>query len=138
MKIEFEINPDENDVQSVYNGLDVFNKPVFGDVEIIEFACFIRVENNRILGGATGYIFDKVAMVKYLWIDENLRGQGRGVQIFDILESEFKQRNVEEIHLDTYSFQAPEFYRKLGFKEVARYMISKAKKIEKIFFIKEL
>lgn len=138
MNIEFEIDPNEKDVQTIYDGLVGFNEPTFGALKVEDYACFIRNDDGKILGGATGGIVGEVALLKYFWIDDSLRGQGQGRQVFELLEVEFRKRNVSEIHLDTYSFQAPDFYIKLGFKEVARYMFMKQQKYEKIFFIKEL
>ncbi|MCJ8324665.1 MAG: GNAT family N-acetyltransferase [Rhizobiales bacterium] len=138
MQIVFETNPNENDVKTVFNGLVEFNKPVFNDDNLTHIACFCRDDEGKIRGGATGLTVGNIAMIRYLWIADELRGQGIGGQIFETLEAEFKQRGITEIHLDTYSFQAPEFYKKLGFEEVARYVAMKDKNIDKIFLIKQL
>lgn len=137
MNIQFEINPNEKDSKQIYDGLVAYNKPYFGHKKLIKFACFLRDEDNGICGGATGEIADDLAFVWLLWVDEKCRG-GAGRKIMNMVEHELKVRQVQEIHLDTYSFQAPEFYNKLGFMEVSRMMVNKTKKIEKIFFIKEL
>lgn len=137
MNIKFEINPSETDSKIIWKGLEAHNKPHFGYDKLTEFACFLKDDNGEIKGGATGQIADHLGFIWLLWVDEDYRG-GVGREIMKIVEDELKLRNVEEIHLDTYSIQAPEFYVKLGFKEVARFMVSKQKNIEKIFFIKEL
>lgn len=137
MNLEFEIDPNEKDSKEIYNGLVTYNKPYFGYKNLIKFACFLRDENNDICGGATGEIADDLAFIWLLWVDEKCRG-GAGRKIMNMVEREVKARHVKEIHLDTYSFQAPEFYQKLGFKEMARYTVVVQNNIEKIFFIKEL
>ena len=138
MKISYEIKPNESDTNQIYQGLSDFNIPVFCDMVVEEFGCFLRDKNQVILGGATGVLVGKVALVKYVWVDDNLRGQGYGYKIFDVLEDRIKDKNITEIHLDTYSFQAAGFYEKMGFREVARYCVMREEKIDKIFFIKQL
>lgn len=137
MKIEFEINPDKKDSGIIYKGLVAYNKPYFGHKKLIEFACFLRDDENNVCGGVTGEIADDLAFIWLFWVDGKHRG-GVGKQIMEVVEREAKIRGATEIHLDTYSFQAPEFYPKIGFKEVSRMMVSKSRNIEKIFFIKEL
>lgn len=137
MKITFEIDPNEKDSEVIYNGLVAYNKPHFGYNKLINFACFLRDDDGKVCGGATGEIADDLAFIWLLWVDEKYRG-GNGQKIMKLVEHEVKNHGVSEIHLDTYGFQAPEFYPKLGFKEVSRMMVNKARKIEKIFFIKEL
>lgn len=137
MNIQFEINPNEKDSKEIYNGLVAYNKPHFGYKKLINFACFLRDEDNHICGGATGEIADDLAFIWLLWVDEKCRG-GAGRKIMNMIEQEVRARHVKEIHLDTYSFQAPEFYKKLGFIEVSRMVVNRAKNIEKIFFNKEL
>lgn len=138
MEIKFEVNPTEKDTQTIYDGLVEFNEPMFGDLKVENYACFIRNQDGKILGGVTGGIADGVALLGYLWVDNSLRGQGVGKRIIETIESKLKAMNVVEIHLDTYNFQAPEFYIKMGFKEVARFNVMKRRNVEKIFFIKEL
>lgn len=137
MNVDFEINPSEADAKVILDGLVAYNKPYFGYENLIEFACFARDADGKILGGATGEIADELAFIWLLWVDEDSRG-GAGRQIMQHMETELKTRKVTEIHLDTYSFQAPEFYKKLGFKEVSRFTVNKPRNIEKVFFIKEL
>lgn len=56
----------------------------------------------------------------------------------EIIEQKAIAHNIKQFHIDTYSFQAPEFYVKLGFEEVARIMLDETKNIEKVFFTKLL
>ena len=54
------------------------------------------------------------------------------------VEQQAKQYGVTDIYLDTYSFQAPEFYAKLGFKEVGRYTGFPTEGVDKIFLQKKI
>ena len=47
-----------------------------------------------------------------------MRGQNIGSDILSQAEKTAKERGCKYSFLDTFSFQAPEFYRKHGYKEV--------------------
>lgn len=46
-----------------------------------------------------------------------MRSQGVGSRILKQAEEEAKKRGCKYSFLDTFSFQAPEFYKKYGYKE---------------------
>jgi ribosomal protein S18 acetylase RimI-like enzyme len=51
-----------------------------------------------------------------MWIREDLRGCGYGHQLLTRLEDEARQRGARHAHLDTFSFQAPTFYQRHGYR----------------------
>lgn len=51
-----------------------------------------------------------------LWVSEELRGQGYGSKLLNEAENIVLNKGCKLIHLDTWNFQAPEFYKKHGFK----------------------
>ena len=53
-----------------------------------------------------------------LHIDRHLVHDGSSRQAFDGLRQ--RKRGVRNAYVDTFSFQAPEFYRKLGYREFGR------------------
>ena len=54
--------------------------------------------------------------VDYLWVHERLRGRGIGTELLRRAEQSLRERGGEIIFLSTYSFQAPAFYEKLGYR----------------------
>ncbi len=77
-------------------------------------------QGKEIVGGLTGWTWLGWCFVELLWIDEKYRGQGRGAALMRKAEAEARKRGVRNMYVDTFSFQAPDFYRKLGFKQFGK------------------
>ena len=80
------------------------------------FALFLQDENGRILGGLiakTGRGWFKIGS---LWVDEAVRGQEYGRWQLETTETEGIRHGCHGAYLDTFSFQAPEFYEKCGYE----------------------
>jgi ribosomal protein S18 acetylase RimI-like enzyme len=58
--------------------------------------------------------------LRYLFVQEDARGRGQGTALMQAVEKEARSRNCQQIVLETYDFQAPIFYQKLGFQTVGR------------------
>jgi ribosomal protein S18 acetylase RimI-like enzyme len=138
VKIELIENPSEAEVAGIYEGLRDFNIPHFPGIIEKSFGLFVRNHQDQILGGAVGVVLLSVMQIKYLWLAENIRGQGIGIKLMQSLENEARARGLESITLETYTFQAPAFYARLGFNEVGRYLHYPCKDIDKIFYQKVL
>lgn len=75
-------------------------------------------DNDAILGGlwgATGYSYLHLDL---LFVPEDKRGSGLGSQLMNMAEEEAIRRGCRGAWLDTFSFQAREFYEKLGYTVV--------------------
>ena len=75
-------------------------------------------ESGEITAGLIGSTHGNWLSVKYLWVSESLRGQRIGSQLLETAEQAAKERGCKYSFLDTFSFQAPEFYQKHGYREV--------------------
>ncbi len=71
---------------------------------------------GKCIGGLASGTYWGWLFVKMLWVDEKYRGQGIGTCLLEKAQALAKKRGCRYVHLDTFSFQAPDFYRKLGFK----------------------
>ncbi len=73
-----------------------------------------------LVGGLVGATFMGWLSVDGLWVAEDHRGCGHGAALMARAEEEARARSATDSVLDTFSFQAPGFYRKLGYREFAR------------------
>lgn len=74
------------------------------------------VDDGRIVAGINAtFYWNGAVYVDALWVDEGYRGSGLGKQLLKEVEEEGLRRGAGVIHLDTFDFQAPEFYQACGY-----------------------
>lgn len=79
---------------------------------------FLRADDGTILGGLTGKTYWEYLDVYFLWVAPEHRGAGLASKILAAAESEAIQRGCRHVLLNTFSFQAPAFYPKVGYEVV--------------------
>lgn len=82
-----------------------------------DYGFLLKDEEGRIVGGLTGYVLYGWMFVQFVSVAEHLRGHGLGQALMAEAEAWARQRGLGGMWLDTFAFQAPDFYRKLGFVE---------------------
>jgi ribosomal protein S18 acetylase RimI-like enzyme len=53
-------------------------------------------------------------------VADEFRGKGYGSKVMQAAEKEARRRGVKNVYLDSFSFQAPGFYKKLGYREFGK------------------
>ncbi|MDE4085051.1 GNAT family N-acetyltransferase [Planococcus maritimus] len=76
----------------------------------------LKDDDGAIRGGITATTFWQHLHVDFLWVDERLRGQGQGKLLLEKMEQAAKEHGGRLITLDTFSFQAPDFYKRNGYE----------------------
>jgi len=80
---------------------------------------------NRVIKDETGNIIAGINTVLYcwnclyidvLWIKEEYRGKGLGARLLKEVEDISKDKGCKLVHLDTFDFQAKDFYIKQGYE----------------------
>ena len=79
---------------------------------------YVEDDSGELMAGLVAETFGNWLEIEYLFVKEDLRGQGIGSQLLQQAESEAKKRNCRSVFVNTYQFQAPAFYQKHGYKEV--------------------
>ncbi|WAU86628.1 GNAT family N-acetyltransferase [Streptomyces sp. Qhu-G9] len=76
-------------------------------------------EDGRVAGGLVGHTWATWLHVAYLWVDERHRGSGLGSHLLSRAEDlAHSSRGCRAVRLETWDFQAPDFYRKQGYEVV--------------------
>ena len=76
----------------------------------------ISDDNGKIIAGCVARMYCwNVAYIDTLWVDEKYRGIGLGAKLLSDIEESAKDKGCYLIHLDTFDFQAKEFYEKQGY-----------------------
>ncbi|MFJ8760946.1 GNAT family N-acetyltransferase [Streptomyces cyaneofuscatus] len=78
-------------------------------------------EHGAVAGGLTGRTWAYWLHVDLLWVDARHRGSGLGSQLLAEAERVARtERACTRSRLETWDFQAPDFYRKQGYEEIGR------------------
>jgi GNAT superfamily N-acetyltransferase len=78
-------------------------------------AVFYRDQTSTIVAGVSAWMWGNCLEITYLWVREDLRGKGYGRRLLAAVEREGLARDCRLALLNTFSFQAPAFYHKLGY-----------------------
>ena len=79
---------------------------------------YVEDEQGNLIAGMVAETFGHWLEIEYLYVQENLRGQGIGSNILNWAEKEARERKCKYSFVNTYQFQAPNFYKKNGYEEV--------------------
>ncbi|WP_411082601.1 GNAT family N-acetyltransferase [Streptomyces sp. cmx-18-6] len=78
-------------------------------------------EQGGVTGGLTGRTWAYWLHVELLWVDTRHRSRGLGSQLLAEAERVARtERDCTRSRLETWDFQAPDFYRKQGYEEIGR------------------
>lgn len=85
-------------------------------LEHTPFNLYLKDKDNFPKGALIGYFFRGALFISTLWISEKHRDKGYGTQLMGEAEHKAKEKRCGHIILNTHDFNAPEFYKKLGFE----------------------
>lgn len=109
---------EENDL--IDNGIVEYN---ISKVPFTQEPSFISI--NRVIKGSNGDMLAELNSILYcwnclyidiLWVKEEFRKEGYGSTLLNEAEKIAKEKGCKLIHLDTFDFQAKDFYLKHGYE----------------------
>lgn len=107
----------DDDAKLIFDGLKRYNRQQterpYDRRDLIVTA---KDESGTLLGGLVGYTNWDWLYVDLLWADDGQRHAGLGSRLMRAAEEEAVRRGCRWSRLYTYDFQAPGFYRKLGYE----------------------
>jgi len=77
--------------------------------------CF-RDNCENIIAGVVASRENERMTIDYLWVDDSVRGKGYGTRLVKHIEEVAKDKGCMVVWLNTFGFQAPDFYIKQGYE----------------------
>jgi GNAT superfamily N-acetyltransferase len=104
--------------RALWAGLLRFNRAKAGPFRYSRQVVCARDAKGKIAGGVILESYWRETYVELLWLSEKARGKGVGSELIREAELRARKRGSILIHLNTFSFQAPGFYEKLGYRRL--------------------
>jgi GNAT superfamily N-acetyltransferase len=79
----------------------------------------LRGEAGEVIAAFNGHTWGGCCVIAHLWVHEAHRGRGLGRELLQVAEAEAVRRGCAQVILSSHSFQAPEFYERLGYEKRA-------------------
>jgi N-acetylglutamate synthase-like GNAT family acetyltransferase len=108
--------PEEAAWGIIGRGLQNYNVQQAGDNKFQRLCFVLRAADGEIVGGVLGEVYWEWLFIDLLWIKDELRGRGYGHRLLTRAEEEARQHGAKNAYLDTFSFQAPDFYKQHGYR----------------------
>ncbi|MFJ4683409.1 GNAT family N-acetyltransferase [Streptomyces sp. NPDC088789] len=111
---------DEALQQRLDDELTAYNNQAAGTDVPDELSVSVTDEDGELIGGLTGWIWGTLGGVDMLWVREDRRNEGWGSRLMRAAEEEAVRRGCTDMTVSTYTFQAPDFYLRRGYRETGR------------------
>jgi GNAT superfamily N-acetyltransferase len=108
-------SPAVEDLAAVDDGLESANRTAADLNSIRPLASFARSPSGELIGGATARTWGKCCEIRQVWVAPSHRRRGIARRLLEIVEAEARHRECTLLYLETFTFQAPQLYRSLGF-----------------------
>lgn len=133
--LEVEERPSSEHREAILDALIKYNNAEGPPTTALPIAILIRDHSGLVAGGLWGQSLYDWLHIELLVVPDAMRGTGLGSRLLAKAEEVAKARGCVGIWLDTFSFQAPRFYERLGYGTAgliddhpiggARYIMSK-------------
>lgn len=120
LRLSFEDNPSWTDREAIDEALGAHNAGFLDDPRYSYFGIFVRDAAGSIRAGLIGHCYAGWLFINLLWVHAELRRGGIGSQLIAEAERHAVAFGCHSAWVDTFSFQAPAFYPRFGYREFAR------------------
>jgi ribosomal protein S18 acetylase RimI-like enzyme len=95
--------------------MDAFNREHLGDENERRIVLIAKDAEGRMAGALVAWALWDYLYLENLWVAPAHRQHGTGTQLLRALEDTGRARGLRMIQLYTFTFEAPDFYRKQGY-----------------------
>lgn len=110
------VRVEQPDWEIIGGGIEEFNKAQAGDDDAQNMCFLVKDQDGKTVGGVIAATYWNWLYINLMWVREDLRSQGFGSELLTKAEEEGRKRGAKFAYLDTFSFQAPDFYKKFGYE----------------------
>lgn len=108
--------PEDAMWEVIGGGIHNYNIQQAGDAQGKQVCFILYTPDQQIAGGLIGETHWGWFYINLMFIKEELRGRGYGHRILTLAEDEAHRYGAKHAYLDTFSYQAPGFYKKHGYE----------------------
>lgn len=100
--------------------LDTYNFAAVGESNLKEFTVKVEERSGELVAGLSGWTWGTCAGIGMVWVREESRKEGWGGRMLEAAEDLARERGCRQLLVSSFTFQAPDFYRRNGYTEFAR------------------
>lgn len=115
-----EASPDEATIRAISEGLSEYSAQFAPATDWSPHWIVGRDAGGAVQAGVRYHIAYDWLFVHWLWVAKPYRKQGIGSKLLMGAEAAAREKGCRGAYLDTFTFQAPEFYPRHGYREFAR------------------
>lgn len=101
--------------------LGTFNTVAMRGPAAVELTVKGLDDEGELLGGISGWTWQEAAGIGLNWVRPDQRGTGVGSRLLTQFEDTAAERGARRIFVTSFTFQAPGFYEKHGYREIFRW-----------------
>ena len=115
MEYTLDTDPSDSEINEVRAGLIKHNTPFLEGIPKSQVGYYAMEEGVKV-GGVIADLWGHWLLIKFLWVDDSMRGKQVGSQLLQRLEEYARSQGCTSSLVDTLSFQAKPFYEKHGYQ----------------------
>ena len=78
-------------------------------------------DSGELAAGMSGWTWGVAAGIGMTWVREEARGEGLGTRLLTSFEDQARTRGCTHVFVTSFTFQAPGFYERHGYREIFRW-----------------
>lgn len=108
--------------QRLSDELDVVNAAATAGVATSrELTVQILDDSGELVAGLSGWTWGVAAGIAMTWVRADVRGRRLGAGLLSSFEEEARRRGCTHVFVTSFTFQAPGFYERHGYREIFRW-----------------